>query len=194
MKEIPALPTSYSTKEYSSSENEPSFKNKIQYASLNWITASSAHGLPAIFRTDQIYLKIMWTILFVSSFTSCIYLIAKNTATFFEYNTSVNIGIYTESPSYFPAVTICNLNPFYKTRAEGYINMVLAENNLTFLSNLTKIPQGDTALELVEAAMELIKASICSINSRKYLSFSLDELLISCTYKGFNYFFKFTNL
>jgi DNA-binding XRE family transcriptional regulator len=94
-----------------------------------------------------------------------------------------------ESPTEFPAVTICNLNPFDLTsdnRTGYYVANILEGNEI--MPNIS-IDEGDYALNKVKMVSDTLKATVIANSSLtdeelKALGFSLDDFLISCTFNG----------
>lgn len=89
----------------------------------------------------------------------------------------------------FPAVTICNINPFDmgNSNTTAFYQQVLSSNGLS--QNIDPGPN-DFAIELVREYMSVLKSSAVSDmrNNSTYirsLGYDLDTLLISCYFNGF---------
>lgn len=154
-----------------------------------WITSSTLHALPRVFKPSPIYLRVIWLIFFLLSFGCYIWIVTNYFIKFFTWPSNTNIAIINESPSNFPAVTICNLNPLYKKRSQTYINNVLQKNNMSYLNNLTHMNPNQLATDLQTSVLNTIKAAASTdttLNSTslKLLGWDINEMLMSCTFNG----------
>ena len=105
-----------------------------------------------------------------------------------SFNTVINFNTKIETPAEFPAVTICNLNPFdMGTNAETgvYINKKLLLNNISPSINVSA---NDTGISLVKQAANMLKASVIAdkLNDtyKRSLGFTIETMLVSCFYNG----------
>ena len=164
-----------------------SLKKKLKKLSLEWISTSTSHGLPNIFRTKRLYLKFFWFICFLAATTICAFIIIASINSYLKWSVTVNTNVVTEIPLYFPAVTICNLNPFYKPRALKFFKDTILAYNLNFSLVLNELQKGQTAIGLTETLLDIFKSEAATnpdFNStyRQQLGFNLDDMLISCSY------------
>lgn len=129
----------------------------------------------------------------------------QNIASFFVYSVNVNYISLRESPTDFPAITICNLNPFDVSGDPDtgtYINNVLQNNKISPTINLTESGT-ELAITAVKIAAKILKATVVadkSLNdtSLKKLGFTIESMIISCFYNGiqcsasdFTWFYSF---
>lgn len=164
-------------------------KSDIKSIIVDTLAGSTAHALPRVFQDKPIYLKVIWLMLFFLFFGVSTYVIVKNLISYFQYQVSVSVSYATESPTNFPAISICNLNPFYAPRAQSYINSVLNSYNMTRFSNLTSIKQNETAFSLDATVLSTILTAAASdqnlsSSARKQLGFDIDTMLVSCWFNG----------
>ena len=94
-------------------------------------------------------------------------------------------------PVLFPAVTICNINPFFRARAFDFINSTLQSYNLSYSLALNKLKNGETAISITKTALNILKAEAATnpnFNStyRTQLGFHLEDMLVSCTFGVIN--------
>lgn len=148
---------------------------------LEWILASTSHGLPNFFRTNNIFLKILWLCCFLASTSYCFYSIIKSLQDFLKYPKYINSEIIQQMPSTFPAVSICNLKTFNKTAIDvyfpsvyGIISQALPQFNLTT----------PTMAQLY--SNYLLKAFIQQnsyyLQSKYFYGFNLSSMLITCLF------------
>jgi hypothetical protein len=84
-----------------------------------------------------------------------------------------------KSPVDFPAVSVCNLNPFDRSKSQSYIDKVLANNNISYVDDINKIDMNPSIVT------NLIRASIAADknltdNQRRQLGFDIDYMLLTC--------------
>ena len=164
---------SYQTK---SIENTSLIK-KIKPLFLEWILSSTSHGLPNVFRTNYLYLKVFWMICFLASTSCCLYLISASLIAYFSFSVTVSTSREIQTPIDFPAVSICNLNPFH-----SFINASLSSYSTNFGTN-------ETSISIIERYLEVLKNQaaanpIYHFNGdlQSQLGFYLSEMLVSCYY------------
>ncbi len=83
---------------------KPKIKQIIE-KSIELALSSSFIGLPNIFRTDKIFLRIMWIFLFLISSGATIYTIFKAVDNYLAYDKITNIYVFNQKQAEFPAVT-----------------------------------------------------------------------------------------
>jgi hypothetical protein len=98
-----------------------------------WIRQCSTRIVSKIFYQEYLFMRLFWIVFLI--FSSCIsfYITIKYLRNYLSYDTIISIDydyVY-ESPTHFPAITICNLNPLYRPRAEPFVKSVLELNNIT---------------------------------------------------------------
>ena len=71
---------------------------------------STIHGLSNTFRAKHKVSKIMWILLFLTSFSFCIFFMTQSASQYFEFNVITTIREINEDELLFPVVTICNKN------------------------------------------------------------------------------------
>jgi hypothetical protein len=76
---------------------------------------STGHGLPHLAKDKQLFIKIMWFIMWIISLGLFAYLFYLSLIQFLSFQKVVQSVDYTETASPFPTVTFCNLNPFQTT-------------------------------------------------------------------------------
>jgi hypothetical protein len=175
--------------EKTSVTNDINLRTKIKTAAYEWILTSTSHGLPSIFRVDKIYLKVFWFICFLTSTGVCSFLVAGYLKTYFQYKFVVSTKLYNQLPTDFPAISICNLNPYYKNRSISFINKVLQKRKVTVLLTLNTLSSNDTPNKLSNLALNIIKGEATvqlTAAERASLGFYLDNMLITCSFAGVN--------
>jgi len=65
-----------------------------------------------IFDYENVFIKLIWIIILVTSLTFTSYLLMSNINNYFGYDVTTKIGSYYQMPTEFPAVTFCDANAF----------------------------------------------------------------------------------
>lgn len=117
-------------------------------------------------------MKTMWAIFLVISAYICVRGIVDLSQDYYEYNTITSISIVNQIPALFPAITICNLNPFQTEFALKSLNDPL------FLSFISDLGLDDFSLRLVL----LNQVSLFNDSVKKQFAFDIGDILIKCTF------------
>jgi hypothetical protein len=80
-------------------------KQKIKEKAIEIALVSTSHGLPCVFRTDKIFLKLMWLSLFIFGSSFGVLTVTQTIKTYLNYEIVTNIQVINEIPTAFPAVT-----------------------------------------------------------------------------------------
>ena len=80
------------------------------------INDSSHNGLTRIFRRKNWFLRVSWLMCIFCALSLCAFTVFKNISDYLEYKVETAIVEIEESPSLFPSVTICNINPFMTSK------------------------------------------------------------------------------
>ena len=78
---------------------------------------------------DSIFHEIIWTLIFITFSGLTCYILINNVISYYQFNVVSTIQVVSERESVFPAMTICNSNPFTTKYAEN-LTYELALNNL----------------------------------------------------------------
>jgi len=77
----------------------------IRAKSEEILLSSTILGLPNIFRTKNLFLKMMWLVSFLASSSVGIYTVVKTLNNFFSYEVVTKIDVINEIPASFPSLT-----------------------------------------------------------------------------------------
>jgi hypothetical protein len=171
--------------------NEPditSYKKVL----INAIESTTIHGLPMILKEKNYFSKIIWLILFLSSFSFCLFLNRKSIDDFLNYEVITKARIINEPKLTFPTVTICNKNRFSTDAAVDFMRKVINDNNLEDIFDEEKFLNNKNLGFLdkrrkvrgVQDTARLILEKMPSNELRKSLSLSIEKMLIDCRFGG----------
>jgi acid-sensing ion channel 2 len=130
-------------------------------------------------RLESKLLKFIWFVCFSVSFAYCVVTIYNIIVEFIKFEVLINQQVITEAPVDFPAVTVCNLNPFDRFTAQEYINRVLEKNNISHVSNITRIDINPKFVNNLIKASMLNDQNLTS-DSIRHLGFDFDYMLLTC--------------
>jgi hypothetical protein len=159
-----------------SQKQKLNLKSKYKSIWINWLSKTSAHGVPIIIRAKYKPLKLIWIIFFIICVCYFIISLVKLSIRYSEYNTKTSYSIVNELSVEFPAIDICNLNPsqtydkdlkdllfFYPYNMTNSINYLdrLQDNILSYL---------------------YIGGIVAGIGP--YFPYQIDQMIISCKFDG----------
>lgn len=135
----------------------------------------------------------MWTIFFLGSLTYCTYTIVQNFVEYFQYQTSISITVNQELPADFPAITICNINPFNEKISSSYINLKFklfeCNEDSGTLTDLTQCFNNSIPYAVVDTVVDKLKRIIANDDlteqDRNALGYDLDlDMFVSCEFNS----------
>ena len=122
-------------------DNKNSVLMKKEFVEWSLLTKFDCYS--KIFENEIFWVKIVWLLLFLlfTGFTA--WLVIFNIINYFHYEVTSIIEVKNERPSNFPAITICNNNPFTSLNAQSlmdnFSNLSYGKiiDNMTFLEAYT---------------------------------------------------------
>ena len=147
-----------------------------------WALFSSSNGVPNLARTTFLRLRLLYGSCYLVCLGYSIYLSIQLIQQYCSYQTSISSQIIYESPTYFPAVDICNLSPYGTQNAMNLLSEIITTNNLTFVKK-------ENAKAFTDSLMYELILKIKDLNSAENISISkyspdIEDMLISCTFQG----------
>ena len=97
--------------------SNPSLRTKLKERFIEWATSSTSHGFPNIFRANNIFIKLMWLLFLICSSAMCGFMVVRSIMDYLSFDVVTKVRVYSEVPSEFPTITICNINPFAKNES-----------------------------------------------------------------------------
>ncbi|CAF2092183.1 unnamed protein product [Rotaria magnacalcarata] len=158
---------------------EPSPRSPIERSSIkilvDFLKKTATHGLRNIGEAHSKLYCTLWIIAFLAAFGLMLYFVLSCGFQYLAYPTQTNIEIVAERGMRFPAVTVCNANPYRKDKMNAAL--------LTF-SERIRINLTETNAELLSYSL---LADLFNRNETAELvdlGFQLDNMLLSCSYNG----------
>ena len=177
------MPTNQESLEGTSDKENLSHLDFVRYGALSALHEFSinttAHGIPRIVSSKHIFNRIFWTISFLAYTGIMMFFVTQSIIDYFRYPTQTIISAVVERSQPFPAVTICNNGiARYDQGIEEFVNYTNALNitNTTVDNPFTE-----------QQAEYLFQYFVYKINRGlpiDYLFFSLDLMMIKCTYNN----------
>ena len=164
-----------------------------------WSKSLTAHGLPNIFRAKRRSIKILWSIFLMFSVAYCIYNIYSEISGYFHREYTTHLETVVETPTPYPTISICNVNPLITKQGEILVKKLFREEYGINLQNHSLTPN-----DLIEK-LEFInlKARLHAFlpeygdENRKLLGNLLEDTLIecfynhhSCSHKDFDWYYS----
>ena len=182
-------------------------ENKYLTKVVQWGKSSTSHGIPKIFSTKNRAIRFMWMIFFLGSSAYCVYTILTSIVEYSQYKTTLSLKKIQEVPQIFPAVTLCNINPFSEN-GDAFIDFlttaVRKPECLEYFRNSKKCKESESENsdfcieneELLKPCFNATPFYIYQIKSfiannitddiieKKDLGITFDDLVISCNFNG----------
>jgi hypothetical protein len=170
---------------------------KVQTTFKEWSLSTSFHCYPKIFRSENVTVRLSWSICFMFFSILTFKLLYKSLHEYFEYDVVSKIRVLNEKSSPFPTVTICDANPFSTMYAESFLKNTKSQAEFFSGLNLSKI---ETSLIQMEYNKNTIMKQAFGLKDeeKRKLGFSLDQIR-SCYFnelecniqKDFYWFFSY---
>lgn len=146
---------------------------------------TTTHGIDHIFKRHHPFIRFVWTVCFLASIGVCAYMITISIMNFFEYETvTKSEQIYLVSTD-FPAVTICNVNPFMTNVSVDFFKSIIKQTSvvtgINYDSFFDKMSAADLALFWYLSGTNALNPNLTD-TFRKSLGYQIDDILYSCMY------------
>jgi hypothetical protein len=148
-------------------------KSKLKEKSFEHLSTTHIHGLPHLVRSKHLHMQIFWILFFSLMLSISLWLIVELHKTYFTYPVISVINKHVDEQQEFPAVTICNLNPFISKKSMDYFESNLSTN---FTNN-----------DLKESRKQLrhkLFGNYFNLTEKQSFGYSLSDTVISCEFNG----------
>lgn len=154
------------------------------------INKLTIHGLRNVLTSKSTINRLLWILFFLSAACTCSYLVFKGVSDYLEYKVNSKISFKREVPLLFPAVTVCNKNPFIsnfskkfieesfdKIGIKDYINTQIFRN---IFSEENKLQSNIMVLRLF---LQVLTLGL-DLENRKNLSYPFNKFILSCYFSS----------
>ena len=153
----------------------PAPRTILREFSLN----TSTHGIPGIARSQSLSNRVYWTISLLVFTGIRIYFIIEAIRAYFEYPIQSVVTIEEVMHPTFPAVSICNYSPLRYDRFIGPFLNFTNQRNLSHTNDTTTF-----TMQQADYIPDFFQYMVNSNQSLEDYFYSLDSMLLSCTYNG----------
>jgi hypothetical protein len=98
--------------------------NELKESFIEWSLLTKFDCYSKIFEYKRLCSRLFWFVLFMACICVTAWLITKNIVDYMKYEIITRTEIITERPMTFPAITVCDNNPFTTKYAESLIKNV----------------------------------------------------------------------
>lgn len=149
---------------------------------------STIHGTQRIASNDNLFIRIVWICFFLASGALCVYMICLNIIGYFQFDTVSKIEKHHLITTEFPAVTICNTNPYTTEESFKFISDLFIDNHM--------VNPGDQSASTIKLNSPdfffyryFVGTNALNPNRtdafRRSLGQNISDMLLSCTYNFF---------
>jgi hypothetical protein len=156
---------------------------KIKKEFVEWSLLTKFDCYSKIFENEVAWVKVVWTLLFLifSGFTA--WLVILNIINYFHYEVTSIIEVKNERPTHFPAITICNSNPFTSSQAQSLMDDISLKTFNKTLDNMTYNEAYLTSSYLTERTKMYVNSPYYSDQNRIDLS-AISSPPYRCSFNG----------
>lgn len=144
-------------------------------------------GMSNIIRSE-LPVRIAWITFQLILLAVALYLVAFNIQNYLKHEVITKIREVNEFPSYFPTISLCNLNYFTTDYSIQYLKSISESYDLKNIFNSSDYNQSDYS-DLINSYQNIGASSVIISNLNKSeilrLGYTMEEALISCSFGGY---------
>jgi hypothetical protein len=137
------------------------------------------------------FMKLLWIFAYVSGLGFTIYLLNASLKSYLGRETTTLISkVHSNTPIPFPAITICNINPFNEKYANQYIQEVLSRNEESYCSKksfyetLNCLNNNTRPNKVLHTFVDRLKRILANAENHDYYGYKLEDMLVNCEYNS----------
>lgn len=147
---------------------------------------TTTHGISPIIKRDNLIIRSVWIVCFLASSIVCSYLTTLDIMTYLEYETVSKTNKIRLFSTEFPAVTICNTNPFLTNESLEFVNKLLIKSKLldtnkTTLESLSSVTSVNIFYNRYYVGTNALDPAL-NDTFRKSLGLGIEQMIFSCAY------------
>lgn len=148
------------------------------------LKTSTSHGLSNMFRTERFVFRMFWIISFVLSVGLCIFYTVNKISSYMDCPVLTKVQYVSQDSVDFPAIAICNSNPFATNYSIDYLSSVMEnKTGLKRQYSQSKIDFLNKNLGIKDLRL-LFLAKVYNLDDQEKKLFGLKfkELVVKCEY------------
>jgi hypothetical protein len=149
--------------------------------------STTAHGLPHIFSASKhMVVKLIWLVCTLVSIGFCCFMIINATRNFLNYGKTSIIRQSPQEQLTFPALSICNQNPFVTREAWSYMQEYVFEMygaNVSSYKEITSLNVHGVQID-EQYAFYYSFLPYIDMSMRRSFGYSLDDILLKCEFNS----------
>ena len=174
---------------------------EFKHIFLDWSTRSKFDPYSKIFEYAHALARLFWLGILLAFAGMTAFLVILNLFDYFNYDVVSQIQIVTQRPATFPAVTLCDNNPFTTSQSHEFMyNLMLSVYGEDISTNLTFFPASYRIGDITTKAKLLASLPSANESFRKQMGFAFERIFV-CTFNGiacnlsndFHWYYSFEN-
>jgi hypothetical protein len=145
----------------------------------DWAEKTPIHGVPRIVEPKHRVIRVIWLVLCLGAFGLIAASIVENFIEYLAFDVLNSITIVDVAQLTFPAVTICNLNPFVTQEAIKFVATNTSINLTSLRTNYLTVAEGLSYAKRAELMSSNINDSF-----RRSMGLDLKSMVITCYFNG----------
>jgi hypothetical protein len=95
---------------------------------ISWSTSADINCYTKIFEYENVFVRFIWLFVLLGSLGVTGWIMSWNIVSYFQYGVVSQIGLVYEQPTEFPAVTICDNDPFTTQQGLEFVNRFIGKS------------------------------------------------------------------
>lgn len=162
-------------------------KNEMSMYFKEWALRTTINGLPHLVRSHRVYQKLIWSFIILTSFSLCAFMISKSIMQYFEYSVTSRFRVESENEMVFPAISICNVNPWLTIQAYEYIKTYYEDKYSMCFEYYQNLSDGIRSGQVIDDTDWLLYRTydLSEDDSyRKSFGYDIREIITYCSYES----------
>ena len=145
------------------------------------LTRTSFYGLSNIFKTKFILGKIYWSLIVIICIACVSFTMLHSIKEFLDYEVVTKTQYHSEIIPKFPAVTICNQNPFITEYSNQILNKFFNQPEIKIMQNKSNASQWENIIQ-VKILTKIYAFNMISNDEKEKLGYKVNEAVMWCTF------------
>lgn len=156
-------------------------KSRLKRKFIEWSQSSTSHGYPNIFRTKNLILRTMWFLFFLTGLSVAIYMVSRSILEYLNFDVTTKIRRLKTDTLVFPAVTICNINPFVTQAGANYVIEYFSRKyNRTIKDAIDLVNVSVNIFYDMEELRMFVTSPSFNSTLRQTFGYSAEEMILLC--------------